>query len=551
MADGLSDAEVFGSTDPPSVSATGMSDADVYGTAPTAVQAIGRGLGLGTRDVIEGTLGGPYDLIAAGLNKTGLLPPIDTLGDNLTKLGLPTPQTPAERTISAVDQPIASTLLPMGVGNRLAASASPYVSAVGDALTAQPAAQVAAAGAGGLTTEATGDPRLGTAVSVGAPLLFGAAGMAGRAIENAAIGGISKPDAELGRLALEKYDIPIGAPDLTDNTLLRIGADQAGKLPFSGAGPAAAAKQSAWQGAIATEMGDPTATSFTPDVMAATKARLGQAFDDAAASTSIPPAETTTLSNGLANIMPEAAQVLTDAELKPLQTQIDNINGLIAKGDGTLSGEAYQALTRSKAPLDLAEGSTNPNVAHYAGMIRDQLDDAFQRSATPDVQDALSQARYQYRVMRTIDPLVAGSRDGNITPDAFMQKVLTASRRFDAPTGGMAYTGGGNIGELARIGKLMRAPPQTGTADRMLINAAAVGGTGLPALVTHPATAIGVPTGLLANRLIGNYLRSGSTADRLINAVAPDLTRPNPLLTALQTSAVTAATNKLGPRSPQ
>jgi hypothetical protein len=539
----LSDAEVFGGAP------TEMSDADVFGMPPTFMQNVGRGLGLGTRDVIEGTLGGPYDAIAAGLNKTGLLPPINTLGENLTKLGLPEPKTPFERTVSGVDQPIASTLLPMSVGTRLATSASPVVSAVGNALTAQPATQATAAAAGGLATEATGDPRIGTAVSVAGPLLMHGAGVTGRAIENTAIGGISKPDAELGKLALDKYKIPIGAPDLTDNTLLRIGADQAGKLPFSGAGPAAAAKQAAWQGAIAREMGEPTATSFTPDVMAGTKARLGQAFDDAAANTSIPPAETSTLSNGLANIMPEASQVLTDAELKPLQTQIDNINGLIAKGNGTLSGEAYQALTRSKAPLDLAEGSTNPNVAHYASMIRDHLDDAFQRSASPDVQDALSQARYQYRVMRTIDPLVAGSRDGNITPDAFMQKVLTASRRFDAPTGGMAYTGGGNIGELARIGKLMRAPPQTGTADRMLINAAAVGGTGLPALVTHPATMVGVPAGLMANRLLGMYLRSGGTANRLIDAVAPDLTRPNPLLTALQTSGVTALTNQIGPRN--
>ena len=553
MAAELSDAEVFGDTTAPAPSGapTEMSDADVFGTPPTAMQAVGRAaFGLGSRDVLEGMLGGPYNLVAGGLNMAlgplGL-PKINTLGENLTKLGLPEPQTPFERTASAVIRPIASTLVPMSAGRDMMMAANPYVKTVGEALAAQPAAQIAAAGAGGLATEATGDPRIGTAVSIAAPLLMHGAGVTGRAIENTAIGGISKPDAELGRLALDKYKIPVGAPDLTDNTLLRIGADQAGKLPFSGAGPAAAAKQSAWQNAIAKEMGDPAATSFTPDVMAATKARVGQAFDDAAASTSIPPAETATLSNGLAGIMPEASQVLTDAELKPLQTQIDNINGLIAKGDGTLSGEAYQALTRSKAPLDLAEGSTNPNVAHYAGMIRDHLDDAFQRSASPDVQDALSQARYQYRVMRTIDPLVAGSRDGNITPDAFMQKVLTASRRFDAPTGGMAYTGGGNIGELARIGKLMRAPPQTGTADRMLINAAAVGGTGLPAALSHPATVVGVPVGLAANRMLGWYLRSGGTANRLIDAVAPDLTRQSPLLTALQTSGVTALTNELGP----
>ena len=514
------------------------------------MQSVGRGLGLGTRDVIEGTLGGTYDLIAAGLNKTGLLPPINPLGENLTKLGLPTPQTPAERTISAVDQPIASTLLPMGVGSRLATSASPYVSAVGDALTAQPAAQVAAAGAGGLTTEATGDPRLGTAVSIGAPLLFGAAGMAGRAIENAAIGGISKPDAELGRLALEKYDIPIGAPDLTDNTLLRIGADQAGKLPFSGAAPAAAAKQAAWQGAIATEMGDPTATSFTPDVMDASRQRIGSVFNDVADRTSIPPEQTDQLIQDLDTISHNATRVLQPGEITPLQNQIDDLKSSIAANGGTISGDMYQRLTNSKSLLSRLEGQ-NSNTGDFAGDVHDALDDALARSADPADLDALSQARYQYRVMRTVDQLSAGSRTGDISPDAFMQKVLTQSRKYDAPLAGMAYTGGGNIGELARIGKLMRAPPQTGTADRMLINAAAVGGTGLPALVTHPATAIGVPTGLLANRLIGNYLRSGSTADRLINAVAPDLTRPNPLLTALQTSAVTAATNKLGPRSPQ
>jgi hypothetical protein len=559
MAAELSDAEVFGKS-------AEMTDAQVFGMPPpTTVQAAGRGFGLGVRDVIEGTLGGPYDLIAKGINATGFLPPINTLGENLTKLGLPEPQTPFERTVSAIDQPIASTLVPMGIGRTLLPTAGtavraadealpatlpssqpgPIAQAAGEALTAQPVVQGVAAGAGGATTAATGDPRYGMAVSLATPLAAGAAGMAGRALENSVIGGISKPDAELGQLALSKYNIPIGAPDLTDNTLIRIGADQAGKLPFSGARPAAAAKQAAWQGAIANEMGEPGSTSFTPDVMNAAKSRIGQVFNDAAASTSIPPDETSVLSQGLAKILPDASQVLTEAELKPLALQIDNINSLIAKGNGTLSGDAYQALTRAKAPLDLAESSTNPNVAHYAGMIRDELEDAFQRSAPPEVRDALSQARYQYRIMRTIDPLVAGSRDGNITPDAFMQKVLTASRRFDSPTGGMAYTGGGNIGELARIGKLMRAAPQTGTADRMLVNLMAAGGTGaIGALAANPSMALTVPAGLVANRLAGSYLRSGAAANRLIQAALPDAGRPNPLMDAFHTSGVTALANQ-------
>ena len=104
MATELSDADVFAAP-------AQMSDADVFGTPPTAVQTTARGLGLGARDVIEGTLGGPYNLIAKGINATGLLPPINQLGDNLTKLGLPAPQTPTERAISDIDQPIASTLV--------------------------------------------------------------------------------------------------------------------------------------------------------------------------------------------------------------------------------------------------------------------------------------------------------------------------------------------------------------------------------------------------------------------------------------------------------
>jgi hypothetical protein len=537
----LSDAEVFGSTGGTSGGPAELSDAAVFGSPPpTAAQAVGRGIGLGTRNVIEGVLGGPYDLIARGINATGLLLPINTLGENLTSLGLPTPQTPFERGASAVIEPVAGTLAGQGVGRAMTTAASPVVQAVGKALTEQPAMQATAAGVGGATTAATGDPNLGLAASMITPFGATLAGMGGRAVENAALGGISKSDAELGRLALNKYDIPIGAPDLTDNTMIRIGADQAGKLPFSGARPAAEAKQAAWQGAIGKEMGDPGATSFTPDVMDRSATRIGSVFDNVAQRTSIPPAETTQLTQDLDGILHNAQRVLQPGEITPLETQINDLKALIAQGNGTIPGDAFQRLTNAKSVLSRLERQ-NSNTGDFAGDVRDALDDAFARSAAPADQDALQQARYQYRVMRTVDQLSAGSRTGDISPDAFMQKVLTASRKFDAPLGGMAYTGGGNIGELARIGKLMRAPPQTGTADRMLVNLIAAGGTGIPALVAHPASTLGVPAALAANRMAGAYLRSGSLANRLIeNAIGPQVAQPNRLMQAFQTSGVTS-----------
>jgi hypothetical protein len=356
----------------------------------------------------------------------------------------------------------------------------------------------------------------------------GATGLAtaGERMLRGAVTDVSAADAALAQAARDKYNIPITAQDLSSNTLYRIAGDQAGRLPFSGAKAAADVKQSAWQGAIAKEMGE-NATAFTPEVMDRARTRIGQKFDNVAKNTTIDAASTDALLNvDLPKIEADMHQTLPANEMAPIKAQLDNILSVASKGNGTISGDSYQALTRKGAPLDRAESSNDPNVRFVAGQIRDALDDAFVRSASPADQAALVQAKYQYRVMRTVQDLAAGSRDGSITPDGFMQKVLTASRRFDAPTGGVAYTGGGNIGELAKIGKLMRAPPQTGTADRMLINTLALGGTGLP-MFLNPTYAAGVPAALAINRGAGAYLRSGFLAGQVTkNALQPPLPSP-------------------------
>lgn len=328
-------------------------------------------------------------------------------------------------------------------------------------------------------------------------------------------GNISKAIADLGDLARTKYKIPVTGADLSNNQFLRTATDQSGKLPFSGAAAADAAKLEAWQRAIAKQFGE-DATAFTPDVMDRAATRIGKVFDDVAKNTHIDAASTNTLVNDLAKIESDAHLSLPDNELSLITKQLENITNVAAKGQGTIDGASYQALTRKGAPLARAESSADPNVRYVAGQIRDALDDAFVRSASPADQAALLQARYQYRVMRTVDELAAGSRDGNISPDAFMQKVLKASRRFDSPTGGMAYTGGGDIGELARIGKLFRASPQTGTADRLAVNALALSPSGALGYLADPAFLAGMPATLALNRAANMYLRSNTLARNLI-----------------------------------
>jgi hypothetical protein len=504
---------------------------------------VGHSIGLGVRNVAEGIIGPAYDLAAKPFQAAGL--PVRSFSDNLTALGLPQAETPFERGASAVIEPVAGTLTGQGVGRAMAGAASPVARTVGRALTEQPGTQAVAAGTGGAVTEATGDPRLGLAAGMVTPLATSGIGAAARGVERAAIGGnISQADASLGRIAKDKYGIPINAGDMTDNSIMRTGLDQAGKLPFSGARASNDAKQSAWQGAIAKEMGEPDATAFQPHVMQRTAERIGKTFEDAAAHTNIPPEHTGWLNDELDALSSRADKVLLAGETAPIKNQIKELKELIEKNDGHISGEVYQRLTRTGSDLSLLE-KRQDNVGDFAGLVRDALDDAFARSASPERQEALQQARYQYRVMRTVDQLAAGSRNGNISPDAFMQKVLTASRRFDPPTAGMAYTGGGNIGELARIGKLMRAAPQTGTADRMLVNLGT--GVGLVGLGNITPTGAALTAGTLAaNRAAGSYLRSGATADRLIDSIiGPQFTpRPNPLLQGLQTSGVAGLENE-------
>jgi hypothetical protein len=481
-------------------------------------------LGLGTRDVLEGTLGPLYDLAGAGLN-LGLRPlglsQVAPFSENLTRLGFPESTTTAEQAISGITRPVAGVLPGLGVGTRLAEAASPIVRGLGEALNSQPVGQVVAAGAGGATEQVTGSPLAGTAVSIATPFAGAGVRAVGREIEHAALsGGVTPENAALAQRAMDRYGIPIAAHDMSDNSLIRIGADQMGKLPLSGAEAADRVKKIAWQGAIAREMGEPGATAFTPEVLTRARDRIGGTFDAVAGRTAISPAEIHAMDAEFGNILPDAGLALQTEQFGQIRRQLENINELVQRNGGQIPGDVYQTLTHHGGPLSRLEGSADPDVAHYAGRIRDALDDAFVRSASPADQEALNEARYQYRVMRTVDQLAAGSRDGGITPMGFMQVVKTASRRFDPSTGGMAYTGGGNIGELARIGTLMRSAPQTGTADRALVSGVAIGG---PTLLYHdPLAAAGGVAGLAANRMMGNYLRNPETTARLAEgAITP------------------------------
>lgn len=378
-----------------------------------------------------------------------------------------------------------------------------------------------AGGIGQAVTDATGDPLIGMAGAAAPGVMLKGSGNALTSLA----GNVDPEVAALGDLARTKYGIPVNAAQMSESPAVRFGNSALSRLPFSGAGTDTAMQQSAFTRAVSKALGENT-DRITPTVMQAAKSRLGSEFDAVANGTTIQ-ADPQFIGD-LRGTLHDARTVLPEAELKPLYSQVRNVLDTLDQNTRTISGSSYQALTRKGTPLDRAMQSADPNVAHYAGQIRDALDDAMQRSAPPDLADRLSTARGQYKAMKTIEDLVEKSPDGHVSPALLMGAVRKSY-------GNMAYNGGGALGDLARIGqRFLKEPPSSGTAERLsalgwagALGSSAVGlnelGVLPPGILPHmtpqamATSALSIPASLGIARGMGSALRSNWLANSVLN----------------------------------
>lgn len=395
----------------------------------------------------------------------------------------------------------------------------------------------AAAGAAGgaLNTGLTGgdvadNALMGAAAGgiVGAGLT--GAGAAASGVANRLTGAVSPEAAALARRA-QDLGIPIRAGQITDSSAVRFLDSTLGKTPGMGYGAANRAQQIAVNRAVAQTIGE-DADRLTPAVMQQARTRLGRSFDRVAQGTFVQLDDP--LIHDFNHVMQQANSVLTPAELTPLQNLVRD--GILPKFAqlGDIGGEEYQAFTRRGAPLDRLMQSNNPNMRYYAGQIREALDSALERSAPAELVDELRQTRGQWRRLKTIEDLAAKSPTGDISPAGLMQAVQRGYGNR------IAYTGGGDLGDLARIGqRFLKEPPSSGTAERIAaqdrlgqlakLGQLAGGAAGAAMGVTHfaPQIAAAAPAigpalgsaaaGFAGGRIASQILRSDALANRLID----------------------------------
>lgn len=396
--------------------------------------------------------------------------------------------------------PIGDAAGAVGGAARAAAAGNPLLSAPVALATRVGQGAAAGAAANALTSAASPDGVAGQAKSgalIGGAL--GAAGSAARGIGNALAPQMDAATAAIYNRA-NQYGIDLAGWRLSNNPLTKFIGDQADAMPGSGAQAADMASRRQFTAAVAQQMGE-TANALTPAVMQGARDRIGQAFDQVAAQTSITPDHA--FLNQLATIETQARSALGH-DAQPIQNQITDVLDAAVRGNGAIQGDAYQALTARGGPLDVLANRGNPTQAYYGTQIRNALDDALQRSVPQQLQGQLTQARYQWRVMRTIEPLAEKAQQN---ADGVLDPKLLAGRLRQTDDM-LAYTGGGPLGDLAQIGTLFRDPPNSGTPGRLL--AMSLPGSAATALT-------GSPGPLLAN--VGT-LAGGAGVSRLMRTPA-------------------------------
>jgi len=426
-------------------------------------------------------------------------------GDTLARGGTP-------------DEAMHNALIAGGIGAAAAPVASALGAAGGFATKTAIGAGTGAAIGGGATLANGGslqDAGQNALIGAGAGAGVGAgASVVGTLANRLMQGGIAPEAATLADKAINQFGIPLGAADVSGNPMVKVAKSVVDKMPFSGGTTSNAAQSAAFTHAVANEMGT-DATALTPDIMSATRDRIGKVFDSVATSVPSIPADTQ-FQNDVLQAMQDAEGSLGADKMKPFNNQVDNILKTFGSGNA-ITGQQFLSLTDKNSVLSKAIANGG-DLGNAASGLKDALFGAMQRAAPPDVLPQLQQARYQWKVMRSIEDNVAKSPDGVLSPPTLMQAVV---KNFP----NMAYDGAGDMGDLARIGqRFLKAPGSSQTSERGVINNLLTGG-GLAGIVTAPHIAIPALAGTLgASTAAGAAMRSRWLANSLIRPQSFDPT---------------------------
>jgi len=243
---------------------------------------------------------------------------------------------------------------------------------------------------------------------------------------------------------------------LSDSRFLKWAQSMLRSVPFTGAQGRHQNQVQQFNRQLAREIGE-EADNIGPDVYARARDRQSATFDALTERNAMKVDDqlVRSLSNISNNSKMAGSQIQNEVEsaIDALYSQaVTGSNGVV------VPGAAYQAFDAQLNSIIKNGGST----AHFLGNVQSAVRRAMDKSISPQDATAWRELRREYGSRKALTPLVAKASEGQIPP----AQVLGAVSSTRAGKEAMASGRRGNIGDLARIGQLMKEPPSSGTAER-------------------------------------------------------------------------------------
>lgn len=252
----------------------------------------------------------------------------------------------------------------------------------------------------------------------------------------------------------------------------------------------------------------------SPQNMTAMHDRIGSGFNEISARNSI--VADMKLAEDIATVTTKYGRRLPTAQKEIVKNMADDVVQIAKNNGGVIPGDIYQD-TRSLFS-SMAQGARNsdPQYAEAMRGLRNALDDAMNRSISPEDAGQWATLRRQYGNKKTLEKAAAGA--GENAAEGF---ISPAKLRQAATTGRQGQYGRteGDFDELSRAGQILSQLPDSGTAGRT-----AARNLGSPLLAGGGALAGGIPgmiAGIAAPAIAGRTLMTRPVQAYLANQAVP------------------------------
>lgn len=310
--------------------------------------------------------------------------------------------------------------------------------------------------------QAAGDVRRGTV----APVARAAAEKAGEKIGQAA-SKVLPVDPELAKVAQiaseQKYPINVRPDQVIEGAKFsKLAGQAASDTPL--AGSSKEANQVAYTRNLIDLLNpeESKAERLTPETFDKAMTRSGEGIGEITARTPVPEAD---IAHGMESVRNSLSKA-TEDNRRIVSEYIADIQRAATENDGVLDGTRLKEINSEIGKQ--ARSNADNDLGRYLNNLQDAIQDSIERNAKPEDIQPLRDFRRQYAYGKMVEPLVAKTIDGKVSPAALMARVVATKQGKHY----MARSMGGPIGDLAKVGQLIKEPGSSGTAERGLVYSA-------------------------------------------------------------------------------